>query len=308
MDLTTLRIFLEVSRRGSFAAVAQARAVAPSSISRAVASLEMELGVKLFQRTTRRLAPTEAGALLRGRLEGLVDELEGVRLLMREARDEVQGELRVLAPVSFALQNVVPLLPALAQRHPQLRFDLRLSDALLDLVGERIDVAIRLGPLQDSRLVSRRLAPMHSVIAASPAYLERFGRPEEPEDLAQHECLQLDMPGFSPRWRLRDAAGRVREVSVSGRLRTSNAVALKDCALAGMGVVLQARWILGRELRSGQLVDLFPGYDVTAATFDNAAYLLYPSRAYLPRKAQVFMDFMVDHFATHPPWDRPLVP
>ncbi|MEO1369764.1 MAG: LysR substrate-binding domain-containing protein, partial [Acidobacteriota bacterium] len=276
--------------------------------SRAVASLEAELGAKLFQRSTRRLAPTEAGAMLRGRLEGLVEELEDVRLLMREARDEVQGELRVLAPVSFALQNVVPLLPELAQRHPRLRFDLRLSDALLDLVDERIDVAIRLGPLPDSGLISRRLAPLRSAIAASPAYLERFGRPRTPDELASHECLQLDMPGFSPLWRLRDASGEVRGVSVSGRLRTSNAIALKECALAGMGVVLQARWILGRELRSGQLVDLFPGYEVTAATFDNAAYLLYPSRAYLPRKAQVFMDFVVEKFATHPPWDRPLVP
>ncbi|MEM1180328.1 MAG: LysR family transcriptional regulator, partial [Acidobacteriota bacterium] len=234
MDLTTLSIFIEVFRRGSFAAVAQARGVAPSSVSRAVSGLERELGIKLFHRTTRRLAPTEAGAQFLDRVESLVDELEGARLWIQDVRDDVQGELRILAPVSFALQNVVPLLPEFAALYPKLRFDLRLTDALLDLVDERIDVAIRLGPLQDSRLISRRLAPMRSVIAASPAYLDAHGRPESPADLVDHECLLLDMPGFSPRWRLRSADGEL-EVPVSGRLRTSNAIALKNCALAGMG-------------------------------------------------------------------------
>lgn len=308
MELSILRIFVEVFRRRSFTAVAEARGVAPSSISRAIAGLEKELGVKLFQRTTRRLSPTEAGALYFGRVESLVGELEGAGQLVREVTEEVRGELRILVPVSFALQNVVPLLPELAERHPKLRFDLRLTDALLDLVDERIDVAIRLGPLQDSRLIARRLAPMRSAVAASPAYLERYGRPGRPEELESHECLLLDMPGFSPRWRFRDAGGRSSEVAVSGRLLTSNAIALKDCALAGLGVILQARWILGRELRQGTLVDLFPDFEVTAATFDNSAFILYPSRAFLPQKVRVFIDFLQEEFAAHPPWDRPLVP
>ena len=308
MDLSVLQIFVEVFRRGSFAAVADVRGVAPSSISRAIAGLEKELGGKLFQRTTRRLSPTEAGALYYDRVESLVGELEGASQLVREASEQVQGELRILAPVSFALQNLVPLLPELAERHPQLRFDLRLTDALLDLVDERIDVAIRLGPLQDSRLIARRLAPMRSAIAASPAYLERHGRPRKPEDLGAHECLLLDMPGFSQRWRFRDAVGQERAVTVSGRLLTSNAIALKDCALAGLGVILQARWILGRELRQGTLVDLFPDYEVTAATFDNSAFILYPSRSFLPRKVKVFISYLHEKFAAHPPWDRPLVP
>ncbi|MEM1182144.1 MAG: substrate binding domain-containing protein, partial [Acidobacteriota bacterium] len=148
---------------------------------------------------------------------------------------------------------------------------------------------------------------MRSVIAASPAYLDAHGRPESPADLVDHECLLLDMPGFSPRWRLRGPDGEL-ELPVSGRLRTSNAIALKNCALAGMGILLQARWILGRELRAGQLVDLFPDYDVTAATFDNAVHVLYPSRAFLPRKVRLFIDFLGDRFSECSPWDRPLVP
>ena len=304
MELTTLELFLEVVRRGSFAAVARDRGVDPSSVSRAMTQLEAELGVRLLHRTTRRLALTEAGAVYFDRMEPLLEELDGARLRALDLHEQPQGVLRVLAPVSFALLNIVPHLTELAERYPRLHFDLRLSDALLDLVEERIDLAIRLGPLEDSRLVARRLSPMRSVVCASPAYVERQGRPEKPGDLAQHDCLLLDMPGFGHRWRFRGPVEEEAEVPVRGRLRTSNAVALKQCALAGMGIILQARWIVGRELREGTLVDLFPDLEVTGSTFDNSAWMLYPSRTYMPLKLRVFMEFLEEKFRGGPPWDR----
>ena len=304
MELSNLHLFGEIVRRGSFAAVARDRGLDPSSVSRAIATLEAELGLRLFHRTTRRLALTEAGTVYFRRIEPLLEELEGARQMAADMSERPQGTLRILAPVSFALLNVVPHLPELARRHPDLHFDLRLTDALLDLLEERIDVAIRLGPLQDSRLVARRLAPMRSCICASPEYLARNGRPQNPADLAQHQCLLLDMPGFSNRWKLRNPAGELHEVEVAGRLTTSNAIALKEWALDGMGILLQARWIVGRELRQGTLVDLFPHHEVTAATFDNSAWLLYPSRAYMPLKVRVVLDFLLELFDPVPPWDR----
>jgi DNA-binding transcriptional LysR family regulator len=304
MDVTTLRTFVDVMRRGSFAAVARDRDVDPSSISRAIARLEDELGLRLFHRTTRRLSPTEAAVVYFDRVESLVEELERARLKAVDSGDRPTGTLRIAAPVSFAQLNLVPLLPELAERYPGLSFDLVLTDAALDLVEERIDVALRLGPLPESGLVAHRLSPLVARVCASPAYLARHGRPETPPDLERHDCLLLNMPEFTDRWRFRDRAGQQTDVRVRGRLRTSNAVALKQCALGGMGVILQARWIVGRELHRGSLIDLFPDHEVTAAAFASPAiWLLYPSRTYLPRKVRVFVDFVRRKFEAAPPWD-----
>ncbi len=304
MEVTTLRIFVEVMQRGSFAAVARDRNVDPSSVSRAIAGLENELGLRLFHRTTRRLSPTEAGLVYFDRVEPLVDELERARLQAVDMSQRPTGTLRLAAPVSFAQLNLVPLLPEFARLYPELSLDLALTDAVLDLLEERIDVALRLGPLADSRLISRKLASMEPKICASPDYLERNGRPRKPSDLANHDCLLLDMPGFSDRWRFRDHRGETAEVRVPSRLRTSNAVALKQCALGGMGIILQGRWIVGQELNDGRLVDLFPDHQVTAASFEAPAiWLLYPSGSYLPLKVRVFIEFLQRKFEDGSPWD-----
>lgn len=292
MQTDDIRVFVEVVKRGSFAAVARDREVDPSAISRSVAALEGELGVRLLQRTTRRMSPTEAGMQYFDRVEPLLDELERAHVQAAESNRKPKGVVRLAAPVSFALLNIVPLLPEWAARYPEVSLDLKLTDAALDLVTERIDVAIRLGPIEPSGLVATRLAAMRSRVCASGAYVERVGRPRRPADLASHECLLLDMPGFGSRWRFRNARGGC-EVEVSGRVRSSNAMALKECALAGMGVILQAEWIVGRELREGSLIDLFPRHEVTAAEFaDPAMWILFPSREYLPLKVRMTVDFL----------------
>lgn len=305
MDVGALRTFVDVMRRGSFAAVARDRGVDPSSVSRAIASLEDELGLRLFQRTTRRLSPTEAGSVYFDRVEPIVEELERARLTAVDVGERPKGTLRIAAPTSFAELNLVPLLPEIAAAFPELSFDLVLTDAALDLLDERIDVALRLDPLPDTGVVASQLTPMTARVCASPAYVSRCGKPETPDQLKNHNCLQLVMPGFADVWRFQDAAGRTTGVPVTGNLRTSNAVALKQCALAGMGVVLQARWIVGRELRRGKLIDLFPDYEVTSAEVDAPAiWLLYPSRTYLPLKVRVFVDFLREKFRQDPPWDQ----
>ncbi|MEM6457469.1 MAG: substrate binding domain-containing protein, partial [Acidobacteriota bacterium] len=215
----------------------------------------------------------------------------------------------VLAPVSFAQLNLVPLLPAFLAAQPDVSIDLQLTDARLDLVEQRVDVAIRLGPLADSSYVARRLAPMRSHVCASPAYLARRGRPATPADLADHPCLLLDMPGFGRRWRFRPrrdgAEADETQVDVgASRITTSNAIALKQCALAGQGVILQGGWIVGRELAEGTLVDLFPDHEATASHFDNAAWSLRPARTHEPAKVGAFLAFLHQAFADGAPWAR----
>jgi DNA-binding transcriptional LysR family regulator len=304
MNLETLRAFVEVTRRGSFAAVARDRDLDPSSVSRDIAALEEELGVRLFHRTTKRLSPTEAGALYFDRVEPLVAELERARLQALDVSQQPKGTLRIASPVSFAQLNLVPLLPELSERYPELNFDLVLTDAQPDLLEERIDVALRLGSRREKGVITEALAPMVARVCASPSYLKRFGRPEQPRDLEQHHCLLLQLEGFSNRWRFKDRDGFETTVTVNARLSTSNAVALKHCALEGMGVILQARWIVGRELRDGSLIDLFPNLEVSAAVNESpVVWLVYPTRAYLPLKVRVFLEFVREKFRDGSPWD-----
>lgn len=303
VDIEALRIFIDVMHRGSFAAVARERSVAPSSISRAIAGLEDELGLRLLQRTTRRLAPTEAGALYLERIEPLVDELGRAQQQAVDVGETPRGIVRVTAPLSFARQTVIPLLPELLERHPQLHVELVLTDAMVDLVAERIDVALRLGRLADSDLVSRRLAPFDFAVVASPTYLEEHGRPRRPADLARHECLVFLMGGRRSRWRFRKR-DELTEVDVAGRCVLTNALALAQCAARGLGVALLPRWAVAGSLASGELVELLTTYDATATDFDPAVWLLYPSRAYLPLKVRAFADFLGERWRAETTWTR----
>ena len=303
--MEALEVLREVMRRGSYAKAALARGVDPSSISRTILGLEDQLGIRLFQRTTRRLSPTEAGAVYFQRMEPLLEEFESARLEALDIDRHPRGTLRIAAPASFAQLNLVEPLAELAKLYPELSFDLILTDAALDLVAERIDVAVRLGPLAPSQLVAVRLASMRGSVCASPAYLAEHARPRRPKDLAFHKCMLLDMPGFDSIWRFESSKGKREEIAVSGRLRSSNAIALKQFALAGLGVALLARWISGRELEEGQLIDLFPRYEVTSANFDHpAVWILYPSRAYLPLKVRVLIDYLKARFARRSPWEQ----
>jgi DNA-binding transcriptional LysR family regulator len=306
MDTNVLGVFVEVMRRRSFTAVANDRNVDPATISRAIAALERELNLRLFHRTTRAVTPTEAGSVYFERIAPLVDEIQRAHLAASDVSQRPQGVLRIACPVSFAALNLTPLIPLFAEQYPDLSFELVLTDAPVDLVTEQLDVAIRIGPLSDSSVIAHRLCPLVARVCATPAYLRRHGQPQSPQELAHHRCLLLALPGFShSTWTFTDRAGQATDVVVNALLRTSNALALKQCGLAGMGVMLQARWMVGSELRAGALVDLFPDYIVTAALDDAAAWLVYPSRSYVPQKVQVLIDFLRQQFRHGPPGDRP---
>jgi DNA-binding transcriptional LysR family regulator len=292
MELNDLQLFADIVRRGSFAAAAKARGVDPSTVSRGVSALEAELGVRLFQRSTRRNAPTEAGLAYFARIEPLIDELAIAAEAARDIGDAPSGRLRVTCSVTFGQMVIVPLLPAFRAAYPGLRLDLVATDANLDLIAERIDVAIRLGPRLDVGYIGAKLFDTRYKVCASPAYLATEGRPATPLDLADRSCLLLDLAGFRDAWRFRNQEGVVTEVPVRGDLRFTNAGAVRSCALAGLGPGLLVDWVVRDDLASGDLIDLFPDLQVTASDFETAAWILYPSRRLLPGKVRAFVDFL----------------
>lgn len=293
MDLDTLDLFIDVMRYGSFADAARARGVAPSSISRAIAALEGELGIRLFQRSTRKLEPTEAAMVYYERINPVVNEIETARQIALDVTEEPRGTLRVTAGTVFGQLVIAPLLPDLARTYPQLSIELLLTDAYLDLVEERIDVAIRAGSLKDSSYVAKRLSNMTFYVCASPSYLSRRGKPQTPEEIANHDCLVFPRTGYNMDWMFKDAEGVITRIAIQGKYLITNSAAIKQCAIAGMGLTLLPDWLISDAVASGDLVTLFSDYVVTATDYDSAVWILYPSREYLPLKSRVFIDLLL---------------
>lgn len=292
MDTRALEVFANVVRHGSFAAAARDQNIDPSSISRVIAAIEAELGVRLFQRTTRQLALTEAGSVYFERIEPLIEEMQHARDAAAEASSQVKGTLRVTASNSFGLKRVLPLIPSFAAKYPDLTVDLMLTDTVVDLLAERIDIAIRLGTLPDSSMVARLLMQTRYLVVASPAYLRTHDVPKKPDSVSHHNCLLFPIAGYRSLWIFRDKKGTLSEAPVHGKLLVSNAIGLQQCALAGMGLALLPGWLVEDDILAGKLVDVFPKWEVTATDFNTAAWFVYPTRSYVPLKVRVFMDFL----------------
>ncbi len=295
MDLSVLQIFIEVMRHGSFAAVARERNIDPSSVSRTVAALESELGIRLFQRTTRKLSPTEAGMTYFERIEPLIEEMQQAADIAKDISGNPKGTIRVTCSVSFGIKCIIPLLPEFQAKYPELTIDLLLTDSVVDLLNERIDVAIRLGQPTDSTLIMQKLMETRYSVCASPDYLQQYGQPQIPKDIESHNCLLFPLIGFKTRWIFKHKTGNVQEIPVRGNTIISNAIALQQCAISGMGLTLLPHWLIDEDINTGKLVRLFPDYQVTATDFNTAAWLLYPSRAYIPLKVRVFVEELRKH-------------
>ena len=304
MDVSSLSVFVEVARLGSFSSAARQLQVSPSYVSRHIAALEDEMGARLFHRTTRRVVLTEAGQAYYEHVAPLLEDLQHAAQRARDAHGSVRGLLRVSTPTSFAHEHVVPWIAELKDLHPDLRIELVLSPRMADLVEERIDVAIRLGRLQPSSLIASKLCEMPRVVVASPGYLAASGHPERPEDLAQHACLAFPFEGFAPEWSLRDATGREARVALTPHVTVPEGLVLRSLALQGSGLALLPRWLVAQQLREGALVDVFPGHEATATAHDAALWLVYPTRDYLPMKARAFLDYVKGQFRDGPPWER----
>jgi DNA-binding transcriptional LysR family regulator len=297
MDIATLDLFLAVARHGGFAAAAKERDLDPSSVSRIIAGLEAELGARLFQRTTRRLSLTEAGEAYRTRIETLIDELARAGAEAANANTTVAGTLRLTASVAFGIQRIAPLLREFRARHPALKLDCLFTDANLDLVADRIDLAVRLAPAVEGDLIAVKLMATRYHVVATPAYLAQSPPLMRPADLAQHRCLLLNLRPFRTRWRFRDHAGAIEEIGIDGDIVISTPLGVRAATLADCGPALLSNLLIAEDLKSGALIDVFPDREATATTFDTAAWAIYPSRAFLPHKVRVAIDFLRSHLA-----------
>jgi len=292
MDTDHLKMFVEVVQQGSFAGAARKFGIDPSAVTRAIATLEKDLGLRLLERTTRQLAPTEAGRLYCENAERLLQDLSHAADEARDLAGSPAGVVRVTTSVTFGYAVILPLLRALRDVYPALEIDLVLSDATIDLVAEHVDVALRLRQETDTSLVGTRLARIRYHVCVSPAYLRAQTRPSKPSELCARDCLRCSLRDYRKQWKFRDLAGAVETVNVAGWLVVSNSLALQRAALDGHGPALLPDWLVGSDLAAGRLIDLFPEHEVTPTDFDNAVWLLHTSRAYVPKRVRAFVEFI----------------
>lgn len=288
---------------GSFSAAARELGVRPSSVSRLVAALEVEFGAQLLRRSTRRLSLTESGLACYERAQRVLAEIGDMRAALSDGQASPRGLLRINAPVSFGHRHVAPHLPDFLARHPELRIDLDLTDHTVDLVEAGADLAVRIGALQDSGLLARRLAPQRRYVVASPSYLRQAPPLEQPEDLAAHDCLAFHLqPGEC--WLLGSEGGPVREVRVRHRLRANNSDALLAAAIGGLGVALLPTWLVAEALAEGRLVRLLPAYTGRFTRREQGIYGVWQRNPHLVPKVRLFLDHLAACFGRPPYWER----
>jgi DNA-binding transcriptional LysR family regulator len=293
MNIEDLRLFVDVARLGGFAAAARVRNLDPSAISRAIAAMEEAVCVRLFQRTTRRVSLTEAGEVFFTRIARLVDEFDATCDDARSISLGPAGTLRMTASNAFGSTCIAPLLPEFHAQHPNLRLELVLSDDNLDLVADRIDLAVRLGSTVDPSLTGAKLFDTHYRVCVSPTYLSRNPGLNVPADLARHRALLFPFGEFRSRWTFRSKGDETIEVvPVDGDIITTSALTLKSCAVAALGPTLLPNWLVDDDIAAGTLIDAFPNHRVSASSFETAVWIVCPSRSYLPGKVKAMTEFL----------------
>jgi DNA-binding transcriptional LysR family regulator len=288
--------FLSVLGTGSFVRAADALGKDVSTVSRRVSALEARLAVRLLERSTRKLTPTEAGAALYERMTAATNAMEEGLLEVAQAGNVAKGLLHIALPATFGRMCIAPLLPEFLALHPGVSIDAEFSDRYVDLIGERFDVAIRIGELQDSRLISRRLMTNERFVYASPAYLAAHGTPQKPDDLTRHVCLANSRFKRNPEWCLVKDADAVA-VRIDARYTADDPESLIAAAVAGVGIVAGSTWLVADPVAQGALVPVLPGWTLgTPGTI----HLLLPSGRFRAGKTRSFIDWMVARVKAQP--------
>lgn len=303
-QFAALRAFIAVADHAGFAPAARRLGVATSSLTRQVDGLEARLGAPLLNRSTRSVTLTDAGARYLDDARRILDELAEADRGVREIDGPPTGLVRLSVPIAFARLHIAPILPPLLARYPELGVDLVATDSVVNLVEERIDVAIRLGPLASSRLVARKLAPHRRVLAASPAYLEAHGEPAAPHELAHHRCLLFGYETHTDTWHLRRAEETV-EARVVGPLRSTSSEVLRRAALDGAGILMMPTWLIGLDIKSGRLRQVLRDWQPSPDGADGTIAAVYLANRRGSRKVKCILDALADYIGTPPRWERP---
>jgi DNA-binding transcriptional LysR family regulator len=286
-----LTVFVTVVVEQGFSAAAKRLDSTPAAVSRRIKALEQRLGVRLLQRTTRRLKLTEAGELYFREVSRLLGELRNVEQQLDEVTGQATGELRIVAPMSFGQRRLAPVVARFALKHPMLRITMRLEDRETDIVSEGLDLAIRIAYPSDSSLVARPIRAVPRYFCASPEYLARRGTPQTPRDLLQHDCLHYSVITEREEWTFGGAEGD-ETIAIKGVFCSNNGEVLAEAAMQGLGITLLPDFIVEEALADGRLVHILENRQRSPLTLS----VLYPSRQHVPAKTRLFIDYMVEQF------------
>ncbi len=299
-EFSQIKTFVVLVECRSISKAAEKMEVAVSAVSRRLKELESSLGVQLVQRTTRKMHLTEAGEKFYQRCNRLLDDFEEAKLEASNTATALSGTLRISTPLSFGVAHLSPAIAAFMHLHPQIKVDLDMSDRRIDLVEEGLDLAIRIGTLEDSSLMARKLASVRHVVCASPDFIQQFGKPHTPQDLAELPALcygNLSQPGT---WHYRDKDNNAANVKVAMRMRATNGDALVEAAVAGLGILCEPSFIVHGAVERGALVPVLTDYQWYAMNI----YAVYPQTKHVPARVRAFIDFLASHFGDTPYWER----
>jgi DNA-binding transcriptional LysR family regulator len=290
-------LFAAVIDAGSLSGAARILKLSPAMVSKRLAALEHRLGARLIQRTTRRLSLTDVGQSFHEQVLAILDAIAQAEAMVAGRAGAPSGRLRVSAPTSFGRMHVAPWLKGFLAANPAIMLDIDLTDHFVDLLAERVDVAIRIGLPPDSGLAANRLAPNRRLLCASPAYIESHGAPQEPADLERHGLLAAT--GQLP-WRLTGPGGPL-VIQGESIVRTNSSEVVRELALAGAGIALRSTWDVAEQLRAGQLRQVLPDYEGTS---DVGIYAVRPRADLTSPNVRAFIGFLEKLYAPIPPWDR----
>ena len=292
MNIEHIKTFITVYRVGSFVEVAKEKNIAPSSISRSIATLEEILNTRLFQRTTRKLTPTQAGELYFHKMAPLIEEISLVNQSLIDSTSKPSGQLRISTSVSYGQIVIAPKLTTFRERYPDIKLELILSDGRIDLINDQIDLAIRHGNLPDSSLIARKLTDVKYHLVCSKQYLEQNGAPEDPQELKNHNLVTFTYSDFRHHWSFKKN-NQTQQVTIQPILTATNASAIRQCIVDGLGIALLADWTVSEDLESGKLKELLPTWKISGANNKTAIWLVHPSNRFTPVKTKVFTDFLL---------------
>jgi DNA-binding transcriptional LysR family regulator len=289
-DFEAWAIFASVVEHRSFSGAADALAVSKATVSKAITRLETRLGTSLFHRTSRRLTLTDSGRALADHAQRILSEGQTAEEAAFESASAPVGVVRVAAPLTFGIRHLAPVLAEFMTLHPGIKIDLRLSDAFVDIVGEGIDIALRIAELPDSSLRARRIGPVRGYVVGAPAYFDRAGRPRHPADLATHACFVYTNTAMPDVWRFRRAGGEEAAVRIDGPIRTDNGDAMLPALRAGLGIARLPDFLVSEEIAAGRLESVLDEWSGGAL----GLHLLTPPGTLRPARVEALIDFLGD--------------
>lgn len=298
-SLPDIAVFVQVVDSGSFTAAAERLEMSKSAVSKYVTRLEGQLGVRLLNRTTRRLSLTEAGQVFYERSRSGLAAIEDAQAEVSHLQGEPRGTLRINTPMSFGILHIAPALAEFSRRYPDVTVDMNLDDRHVDVIEAGFDVSVRIAELPDSSLVARRLAPCRHVIVAAPEYLARCGTPRTPEALRDHHIVSFRYQESALQWHFKTRGNTPVTVSVKAALTLNNSLAIREVVLQGGGVARIPTFVVGKDIHEGRLAAILGEYDILQVSI----FLVYSHRRHLPPKVRAFLDFMAERISSTPYWD-----